>query len=95
MFDIANIPFEHISDSEKQKYRAAIKEDGSFQGYKPKQYFVSEVLPCIGGCSVFNRSGPHSILTMEFATNSSTTAVSCIALSLLDFVLIDVKSIGM
>ncbi|KAF7762310.1 hypothetical protein Agabi119p4_8903 [Agaricus bisporus var. burnettii] len=40
MFDIANVPFEHVSESEKQDYLAAIKANGSFQGYKPREYFV-------------------------------------------------------
>ncbi|EKM75875.1 hypothetical protein AGABI1DRAFT_45747 [Agaricus bisporus var. burnettii JB137-S8] len=39
MFDIANVPFEHVSESEKQDYLAAIKANGSFQGYKPREYF--------------------------------------------------------
>ncbi|KAG6826198.1 hypothetical protein H0H92_000760 [Tricholoma furcatifolium] len=38
MFDIAEIPFS-VSDEEKQKYAANIKETGSYQGYKLRQYW--------------------------------------------------------
>ncbi|KAG5351981.1 hypothetical protein C0989_004275 [Termitomyces sp. Mn162] len=39
IFDIAEIPF-RVSDDEKQKYVAKMKENGSYQGYKPRQYWV-------------------------------------------------------
>jgi hypothetical protein len=54
MFDIANMPFEHVSESEKKEYLAAIKADGSFQGYKLREYFVCPVPSCIGGYGIFN-----------------------------------------
>ncbi|KNZ76521.1 UPF0676 protein, partial [Termitomyces sp. J132] len=38
MFDIAELPFT-ISEEEKQKYVAKIQESGSFQGYKPRQFW--------------------------------------------------------
>ncbi|KAF5369675.1 hypothetical protein D9615_010239 [Tricholomella constricta] len=38
IFDIAEIPF-RASDDEKKKYVARMKEDGSYQGYKPRQYW--------------------------------------------------------
>ncbi|GLB38111.1 putative clavaminate synthase-like protein [Lyophyllum shimeji] len=38
IFDIAEIPF-RVSDEEKKKYVAKMKEDGSYQGYKPRQYW--------------------------------------------------------
>jgi isopenicillin N synthase-like dioxygenase len=43
IFDIANLPFEHVGESEKHKYHAAIKSDGSFRGYKPREFFVCPV----------------------------------------------------
>ncbi|KAG6824876.1 hypothetical protein H0H92_005561 [Tricholoma furcatifolium] len=38
IFDISEIPF-RVSDQEKQKYVAKMKENGSYQGYKPRQYW--------------------------------------------------------
>ncbi|KAF8073922.1 hypothetical protein FPV67DRAFT_1666668 [Lyophyllum atratum] len=38
IFDIAEIPF-GVSDDEKKKYAGRMKEDGSYQGYKPRQYW--------------------------------------------------------
>ncbi|KAF8888023.1 hypothetical protein BD779DRAFT_1440344 [Infundibulicybe gibba] len=39
IFDIADIPFSQVSAEDKQKYVAAMKADGSYQGYKPRQYW--------------------------------------------------------
>ncbi|KAF8888034.1 hypothetical protein BD779DRAFT_474689 [Infundibulicybe gibba] len=39
IFDIADIPFSQVSTEDKQKYVAAMKTDGSYQGYKPRQYW--------------------------------------------------------
>lgn len=39
IFDIADIPFAHVSEDEKKTYAAKMKETGSFQGYKPRQYW--------------------------------------------------------
>ncbi|KAF7366837.1 hypothetical protein MSAN_00942200 [Mycena sanguinolenta] len=39
MFDIADVPFSCVGPEEKQLYTANIKETGSFQGYKPRQYW--------------------------------------------------------
>ena len=47
MFDIADVPFTGVSDEEKRVYAAAIKETGSFRGYKLPGYFV--------GCSCLVR----------------------------------------
>ncbi|KNZ75784.1 UPF0676 protein [Termitomyces sp. J132] len=38
MFDIAELPFT-VSEEEKQKYVAKIQEAGSYQGYKPRQFW--------------------------------------------------------
>ena len=40
MFDIADIPFARVSEEEKKIYVAKMKETGSYQGYKPRQYWV-------------------------------------------------------
>ena len=40
MFDIADIPFARVSEEEKKIYAARMKETGSYQGYKPRQYWV-------------------------------------------------------
>ncbi|KAH9921819.1 Clavaminate synthase-like protein [Fomitopsis serialis] len=39
IFDIADVPFSAVSDEEKKAYVAKIKETGSWQGYKLKQYW--------------------------------------------------------
>ncbi|PFH47634.1 hypothetical protein AMATHDRAFT_77105 [Amanita thiersii Skay4041] len=39
IFDIANIPFTQVSDEDKQKYLGRMKETGSYQGYKLRQYW--------------------------------------------------------
>ncbi|KAG1737557.1 uncharacterized protein EDB91DRAFT_483113 [Suillus paluster] len=39
MFDIADLPFSAVSDSEKQIYAATMKQTGSYQGYKLRQYW--------------------------------------------------------
>jgi len=45
MFDIADIPFARVSEEEKRIYVARMKETGSYQGYKPRQYWVNKWLP--------------------------------------------------
>ena len=40
MFDIADVPFARVSEEEKKIYVARMKETGSYQGYKPRQYWV-------------------------------------------------------
>lgn len=39
IFDIANIPFDHVPTKEKQIYAGTMKETGSYQGYKLRQYW--------------------------------------------------------
>ncbi|KAF8056292.1 Clavaminate synthase-like protein [Lyophyllum atratum] len=39
IFDIADIPFEHVSPEEKQVYAGTMKDTGSYQGYKLRQYW--------------------------------------------------------
>lgn len=39
MFDIANIPFDHVPADEKKQYVSNIKHDGSYEGYKLPQLF--------------------------------------------------------
>lgn len=41
MFDIADVPFSCVESDEKRLYTAKMKETGSYQGYKPRQYWVS------------------------------------------------------
>jgi isopenicillin N synthase-like dioxygenase len=41
IFDIADIPFTQVSDHEKQIYEGKMMETGSYEGYKPRQYWVS------------------------------------------------------
>ncbi|KAF5358211.1 hypothetical protein D9756_001600 [Leucocoprinus leucothites] len=39
IFDIANVPFEHVPEPEKQTYAGTMKATGSYQGYKLRQYW--------------------------------------------------------
>ncbi|KAI0089599.1 Clavaminate synthase-like protein [Irpex rosettiformis] len=39
MFDIADVPFSQVPDQDKPTYHAKIIEAGSYQGYKPRQYW--------------------------------------------------------
>ncbi|KAJ7581201.1 Clavaminate synthase-like protein [Mycena floridula] len=39
IFDIADIPFSGVSDEEKIKYAGQMKQTGSYQGYKSRQYW--------------------------------------------------------
>ncbi|THH28315.1 hypothetical protein EUX98_g5880 [Antrodiella citrinella] len=39
VFDIANIPLAQVSDEEKMKYDGKMQQTGSYQGYKPRQYW--------------------------------------------------------
>ncbi|KAG9313775.1 hypothetical protein JVU11DRAFT_6135 [Chiua virens] len=39
IFDIADVPFTGVSDEEKQVYTNAVKQTGSFQGYKHRGYW--------------------------------------------------------
>ncbi|KAJ7450793.1 Clavaminate synthase-like protein [Mycena latifolia] len=39
IFDIADVPFSCVGSDEKQLYAARMKEVGSYQGYKPRQYW--------------------------------------------------------
>lgn len=41
MFDIANVPFSGVNDSEKESYLSTRLEDGSVQGYILLKYTVS------------------------------------------------------
>ncbi|KAI3612076.1 Clavaminate synthase-like protein [Moniliophthora roreri] len=42
IFDIANVPFTQVPEDEKKLYHAKPHETGSFQGYKPRQYWHIE-----------------------------------------------------
>ncbi|KAJ7025423.1 Clavaminate synthase-like protein [Mycena alexandri] len=39
MFDIADVPFSAVESDEKLLYTAKMKENGSYQGYKPREYW--------------------------------------------------------
>ncbi|OCH86740.1 Clavaminate synthase-like protein [Obba rivulosa] len=39
IFDIADVPFAHVTDEEKRQYAGNIKATGSYQGYKLRQYW--------------------------------------------------------
>ncbi|KAG6901226.1 hypothetical protein C0995_015043 [Termitomyces sp. Mi166 len=42
IFNIANMAFEHVTSEEKAAYVGDMKESGSFQGYKPRQYWHTD-----------------------------------------------------
>ena len=41
IFDIANLPFEHVPDEEKKRFAGDIKKTGSYRGYNLRNYWVS------------------------------------------------------
>lgn len=42
MFDIGNVPFSQVSDTEKKTYEGNVKGTGTYQGYKLRQYWVCQ-----------------------------------------------------
>lgn len=38
--DIADLPFAHVPEEEKQALAGTMKETGSYQGYKLRNYWV-------------------------------------------------------
>ncbi|CAA7263311.1 unnamed protein product [Cyclocybe aegerita] len=40
VFDIADVPFTQVREAEKRSFVAKMEEEGSFQGYKLRQYWV-------------------------------------------------------
>ena len=59
VFDIANVPFEQVSDDEKIKYMGKMLETGSYQGYKLRQYWVSRYRRSLLFCAAFSRRMQH------------------------------------
>lgn len=41
MLDIADIPFTQVSDEEKAEYDGKPNESGTYQGYKPRSFWVT------------------------------------------------------
>ncbi|KAF8909741.1 Clavaminate synthase-like protein [Gymnopilus junonius] len=39
IFDVADVPFSKVSEEEKEKYAGTMKQTGSYQGYKLRQYW--------------------------------------------------------
>lgn len=44
IFDVADILFSKVGDEEKQIYAGTMKQTGSYQGYKLRQYWVSPII---------------------------------------------------
>lgn len=40
VFGVADVAFSQVSEVEKKKYAAPIRETGFYQGYKARQYWV-------------------------------------------------------
>jgi len=77
MFDIADLPFSAVSDSERRIYAGTMKQTGSYQGYKPRQYWVRDghISPN-KYMTPFDNSTKFSISMLGSATSLSTTTVS-------------------
>ncbi len=78
MFDIADVPFSSVESDEKRLYTAKMKETGSYQGYKPRQYWVSREH------ALFYQPFQivYSTLIMESAIKWSITIVRALSFSL-------------
>ena len=48
MFDIADVAFSGVPEEEKRNYLANIKDGGSYQGYKLREFWVTAARPNIG-----------------------------------------------
>ena len=72
MFDIANVAFSQVSDREKKAYEGKVKETGSYQGYKLRQYWVYYLQ-----LFVIHQADPDapSTSTPECGTRSNITTV--------------------
>jgi hypothetical protein len=47
MVDIAGLALDDVSDEEKIRYKARIKETGEYLGYKLPQYWVCDEIVCV------------------------------------------------
>ena len=45
MFDIANVPFSSVDTEEMKIYTANIEKVGYYGGFKPRQYWVGNLVP--------------------------------------------------
>lgn len=70
IFDIADIPFSGVAHEEKIQYEGKMKQTGSYQGYKLRQYWVISFQVCPKGTLII-----ASTLTMVSTTKSKTTTV--------------------
>jgi hypothetical protein len=50
MVDIAALALDDVSDEEKIRYKARIKETGEYLGYKLPQYWVCDAIVCVIRC---------------------------------------------
>ena len=77
MFDIADVPFSAVSDSEKQIYAGTMKQTGSYQGYKLRQYWVRD------GCISLNTRPFDLRNSIKFSISmlGSATSLSIITVS--------------
>jgi hypothetical protein len=46
MFDLSNYVVEHVGDEEKRKYEGHMRETGTYRGYKPRKFWVSDISQC-------------------------------------------------
>jgi hypothetical protein len=78
MFDIADVPFSAVIDSEKQTYASTRKQDGMLQGYTSVEYTVrSSRAPSNTGAFYLLKSIEFNRITMvEYETTFNNTAVS-------------------
>jgi isopenicillin N synthase-like dioxygenase len=77
IFDIADLPFTAVSDSEKQIYAGTMKQSGSYQGYKLRQYWVRDcrVSSNMQGAFGLRKLIEFSILTLGSVTSLRTITV--------------------
>jgi hypothetical protein len=78
MFDIADIPFSAVTDSEKQIYASTRRQNGMLQGYTSVQYTVrsSRAPRNTGTFDLLISIESNRITMVEYETNLNNTAVS-------------------
>ena len=84
IFDIADVLFSQVSEEEKKLYMGNVRENGSYQGYKLKGFWVSTVL-AHNGLRYSLVNAPfylHSTSIMAFMIRLRTIAVGASSLVL-------------
>ena len=76
MTDIADVAFAQVSEEEKKRFDGKIKQEGSWMGYKLRQFWVSRYTLDRARLALIDDVPGIRLSTTAFATRSSITTVS-------------------